>query len=86
MRETACRPDWDIRPGASESHQQHRQRFEMNNAWQPITTVPKNDDRVLVASGTWTAGIDSVCHKRFLAWSYGTRPSGSSATMRGRDL
>ena len=28
----------------------------MSETWQPISTVPKDDDRVLVAGGTWIRG------------------------------
>src|SRR3569623_1651110 len=32
------------------------QKVEFMSSWQPITTVPKNDDRVLVAGGNWIRG------------------------------
>jgi hypothetical protein len=39
----------------------HSRRFNkgplsMSNGWEPISTAPKNDDRVLVAGGTWIRG------------------------------
>jgi hypothetical protein len=33
----------------------HKDR-EMTQDWQPISTAPKNDERIIVAGGTWIRG------------------------------